>query len=198
MRASLDDHAHLDMRLASYSSLLQLGLAILLFSGCSAAPRLGAADAERAVAQFYQWYVPLAHDSTDAGMRAVRERSAFFPTSLVVALRADSLANALSPDEVVGLDGDPFLNSQDPCERYAPIGTVQRDTQFFVAVRGSGGCASHDAPDVTVEVTPVEGHPVFTNFIYSLKPRDNLVSMLADLAGARRSPRPEKSTHPRM
>jgi hypothetical protein len=90
------------------------------------------------------------------------------------------------------------LNSQDPCERYAPIGTVQRDTQFFVAVRGSGGCASQDAPDVRVEVTPVEGHPVFTNFIYSLKPRDDLVSMLADLAGARRSPRPEKSIHPRM
>jgi hypothetical protein len=186
------------MRLASYSSLLPLSLAVLLFSGCSAAPRLGAADAERAVAQFYQWYVPLAHDSTDAGMRAVRERSAFFPTSLVAALRADSLASARSPGEVVGLDGDPFLNSQDPCERYAPIGTVQRDTQFFVAVRGSGGCASHDAPDVTVEVTAVDGRPVFTNFIYSSKPRDNLTSILGDLAGARRSLRPEKSTYLRM
>jgi hypothetical protein len=170
----------------------------LLVSGCSAASRLGAADAERAVAQFYQWYVPLARDSAEADMRAVRERSAFFPASLVAALRADSLATAQSPDDVVGLDGDPFLNSQDPCKRYAPIGTVQRDTQFFVAVRGSGGCASHATPDVTVEVTPVNGHPVFTNFIYSSKPRDNLVSMLSDLAGARRSPRPDSSTHPRM
>ena len=162
-------------------------LATVLAAACARTTTLTGDDAERAVAEFYAWYVPLAHDSSDGGMHAVRDRPVLFLPSLVTALREDSVANAQSKGDVVGLDGDPFLNAQDPCDKYAPVNTASRSGVFLVAVRGSGGCAAHTTADVTVEVTPIQGRPVFTNFIYSSATRDNLVSTLADLAAARRS-----------
>src|SRR5689334_22148325 len=63
----------------------------------------------RAVQAFYDWYTPRASEA-GAGpswMRALRERRTSFAPALVTALRRDSAASARSPDEVVGLDGDP-------------------------------------------------------------------------------------------
>jgi hypothetical protein len=138
------------------------------------------------VADFYQWYVPLVRSGPDAQARALQERAGSLSPALIQALRADAAASATSPDEVVGLDGDPFLNAQDFCDRYDTIGPTEKNAKFLVAVRGSGGCAAHTAADVTVEVTPIEGRPVFTNVIYSAAARDNLVERLADLAAERR------------
>jgi hypothetical protein len=160
---------------------------VLAAADCtSSLPPVSGGDAERAVADFYQWYVPLARGGPDAEARALRERAGSFSPALVKALGADAAASAKSPDEVVGLDGDPFLNAQDFCDRYDTIGTTQKDARFLVGVRGSGGCAAHTTADVTVEVTPIDGRPLFTNFIYSPSARDNLVERLADLAAERR------------
>jgi hypothetical protein len=159
----------------------------VVVAGCNSATKGPTIeDARRSVADFYTWYVPLARSTPEADMRAIRERQASFSTGLVEALRADSIARAGSPSEVVGLDGDPFLNSQDPCDRYAPIGASERDGRFFVEILGSGGCASHTAADVTVEAMPTDHGLVFTNFVYSSKPRADLLSTLSDLAAARR------------
>jgi hypothetical protein len=159
-----------------------------LVAGCTSAKtsQPTADDARRAVADFYSWYVPLARGTPQADMRAVRERPSTFSPQLVDALRADSVASAASPSEVVGLDGDPFLNSQDPCEQYAPVNSSERDGHFFVDVLGSGGCAAHTTPDVTVDVAPVAGRLVFNNFIFSSKPRADLLATLSDLAAARK------------
>ena len=119
-------------------------------------------------------------------MQAVRERPALFSTDLVTALRADSTASAQTPSEVVGLDGDPFLNAQDPCDHYSSNGVAELGGHFLVQVVGAGGCAAHTTADVTVEITPTNGRLVFTNFIYSSRDRDNLVATLADLAATRR------------
>jgi len=174
------------MRRLSVLTSLSILLAVAPVAACSRQKVFAASDAQRAVAEFYAWYSPLANDSVDAAMRAVRDRSTLFPQSLVKALRDDSLASAQSTDEVVGLDGDPFLNSQDPCDKYSPTATTSRAGKFFVDVQGAGGCSAHSEADVIVEVTPVKGRPVFTNFTYSPAARDNLVALLADRAAARR------------
>ena len=161
-------------------------VATLLMLACTrSGPTISADSARRAVDGFYGWYVPMQKQTPGATMRAVHDRAALFSPALAAALRADSVASAASPNEVVGLDGDPFLNAQDSCDRYASAGVAEVGDRFLVQVLGSGGCPDHTAADVTVEVTPTNGNPVFTNFIYSPRDRDDLMSLLAYLDSTR-------------
>jgi len=161
--------------------------ALSLIACSSSTPALSADSARQAVDEFYGWYVPIQKQTGNANMRAVHDRAALFSPELVAALRADSVASAASPGEVVGLDGDPFLNAQDACDRYSSAGVAELGNRFLVQVLGSGGCPEHTTADVTVEVTPANGNPVFTNFIYSPRDRDNLVSLLTYLDSTRRA-----------
>ena len=166
-----------------------LCLAQMIVAGtvsAQSAPRPSAAAATRAVASFYAWYVPMARSDPGPAMRALRERRAQFSTAIVDALRADSLATAQGGEEIDGLDADPFLNAQDPCEEYRPIRTVRRGRSYWVDVRGTGGCAPHDAPDVTVAIIWRAAQPVFVNFRYSPRRGDDLLSHLHELADRRR------------
>ncbi len=167
--------------------MILLALAALLSAHLT--PPDSAADsakiARAVVARFYTWYVPLASHTTGADMRALRDSRWHFDPALAKALRADLAAAARSPDEIVGLDMDPFLNSQDPCDRYAPIGVRHQGGNYFVAVRGSGGCAARAEADVTVQLVFRGGNAVFLNFLYSSKPKDDLLSLLATLAASR-------------
>jgi hypothetical protein len=164
-------------------------LALTALLSVHVAPPSGTADsakiAQAVVARFYAWYVPLAAHTPGADVRALRDSRWHFDPALAKALRADAAAAARSPDEVVGLDMDPFLNSQDPCDRYSPIAVRQRNGNFFVAVRGSGGCAAHTEADVTVQVVFRGANAVFLNFIYSRNPKEDLLSLLATLAADR-------------
>jgi hypothetical protein len=99
-------------------------------------PALSADSARRAVDEFYGWYVPMQKQTRGADMRAIRDKPALFSSELATALRADSVASAASPGEVVGLDGDPFLNAQDACNQYSSAGVVEIDGRFLVQVLG--------------------------------------------------------------
>ena len=149
-------------------------------------PRPSAAAATRAAASFYAWYVSIARSDPGPAMRAVRERRAQFSTAIVDALRADSLATAQGGEEIDGLDADPFLNAQDPCEEYRPVRTIRRGRAYLVDVRGTGRCATHDAPDVTVAIVWRAARPVFVNFLYSRSAGDDLMWRLHELADRRR------------
>jgi hypothetical protein len=84
------------------------------------------------------------------------------------------------------------LNSQDPCDRYAPTGIRRDGTSWLVDVRGSGGCEAHQTTDVTLRVAFQSGHVVFANFIYSRTADDDLQHVLAHLAierAKKRAPR---------
>jgi len=179
---------------AAFAAVRMTMGAISLIACTKSSPALSADSARRAVDEFYGWYVPIQKQTARADMRAVHDRGALFSSQLVTALRADSVASAASPGEVVGLDGDPFLNAQDACDRYSSAGVAEVGGRFLVQVLGTGGCAAHTTADVTVEVTPTNGNPVFTNFIYSPRERDDLVSLLAYLDSTRRAgkPKPQK------
>lgn len=70
---------------------------------------------------FYAWYVPIAAaDSREAPFVTVlRKRRELLTPLLFAALKADNDAQTKAPHDLVGLDADPFLNSQDPCAGYA-------------------------------------------------------------------------------
>ena len=118
-------------------------------------------------------------------MRALHDPRWHFNPALVTALRADSAASVANPGEVVGLDMDPFLNSQDPCNRYAPTAVRRDGATFLVDVVGSGGCPSHREPDVTVRIAFRGTTPVFVNFLYLKPANDDLLHLLAQLASER-------------
>jgi hypothetical protein len=134
-----------------------------------------------AVQRFYDWYVPVASRvEGPAWMEALARKQFTFAPVLVEALRADSVAQAKSDDDEEGLDGDPFLNAQDPCRRYVARAVRHRGTSYLVDVLGSGGCAKHTTPDVVVEVVPQGGKLVFVNFHYPDDESD-LVAVLKNL-----------------
>ncbi len=87
---------------------------------------------------------------------------------------------------------DPFLNSQDPCDRYAPIAVRGVGKNYLVDVRGEGGCPKHSKADVTVRVAFAGGNPVFVNFIYDSKIAPDLMTLLAQLAMERATRRPHR------
>jgi hypothetical protein len=156
-------------------------------------PAIDSARAAReAVARFFAWYVP-ASQRAGADMRALHDSRWHFDPALVAALRADSAATSASPDEIVGLDMDPFLNSQDPCDRYAPTAVRRDGSTFLVDVVGSGGCEAHREPDVTVRVAFRGTTPVFVNFLYPKPANSDLLAELAQLA-ADRAKKPRRSS----
>jgi hypothetical protein len=120
------------------------------------------------VQELYGWYVPKALDDSTgpASERALKYRSYVFSSELFRALKEDSDAQARISGYIVGLDFDPFLNTQDPCERYELGGITQNGETYRIEVFGVCSGTRHEKPDVIAEVARRNGRLVFTNFIY--------------------------------
>jgi hypothetical protein len=165
----------------------RLFVALLLLTQQPTHPPMDSSRVARdAVARFYAWYVPTSANAAEVDMRALRDKRWHFSPAIAAALRADSVAAARSPGEIVGLDMDPFLNSQDPCSGYAPTSVRRSGKTFLVDVHGTGECARHAGPDVTVRVEFKGTVPVFANFIYPKPASDDLLHLLAQLAADRK------------
>lgn len=131
------------------------------------------------VQRFYTWYVPK-HGLEDV---LKYRRSALTP-ELYGALKEDLAASAKNPDEVVGLDFDPFLNAQDVAERYVLGKVTAKGATFWVGIYGIWSGKKSDKPDVTAEVACKEGKCLFVNFHYGkteLPENENLLSVLKAL-----------------
>ena len=119
------------------------------------------------VESFYNWYAPLAQNEKirRSWEKAIRLRTSAFSPSLAHMIEEDAAAQA-SCDELVGLDFDPFLYSQDPAERYE-VGQITRSGDYFRAeiYRVERGRRS-DKPDLTAAFLHKEGRWFFVNFYY--------------------------------
>jgi hypothetical protein len=120
----------------------------------------------RLVQRFYDWYLPQVANphGQDVMMKAATHGPIPFDPQLVRWLRIDSTARARAKGEIDGLDGDPFLNAQDPCDTYTVQSVRTQGAHFLVDVLGHGGCAAHTKPDVTVELTLKAGQWTVTEF----------------------------------
>jgi len=160
------------------------GLLLLLGLACNpagSAPDPDLASASQFVRAFYQWYVPAAQAGTGL-QRAMQDSSALFAPALVRAVQADGEAQAKNSDEVVGLDGDPFLDAQDFCPAYE-VGSARRDAgAVLVEVRGNCAGRTDSLPDVLAELHGGPGAWVFTNFRYPGRGSD----LMKDLEELRR------------
>jgi hypothetical protein len=141
------------------------------------------------VQNFYHWYVPIAHREDlkgPASNLALKHKASAFSAGLYQALKADSEAQATSK-ELVGLDFDPFLNSQDPDPRYDVRAVKHAGQHCSAEVYGVGDSEKKTQPDVVAELIRAGEDWKFTNFEYpSLK--TDLLQVLTQLAADRRKP----------
>ena len=117
---------------------------------------------------FYSWYVPeaLKTEEAPAWNVALKYKRDVFSATLFQALKEDSDAQAKASGEIVGLDFDPFLNTQDPCDGYV-VGTVtSQGAGYRIDVYGVCSGKRDERPDVVAEVARQGGSWVFTNFLY--------------------------------
>lgn len=149
--------------------------------GSKTDPTLGSATAF--TKSFYAWYVPKAEKGMGVQL-ALGDSAYLFDSSLVAALRADSEAQAQDSNEVVGLDGDPFLNAQDFCQSYE-IGSARHDsTRVLVDVFGVCDGKRDTRPVVVAELVPRGASWIFMDFQYP-EAHSSLERTLAELAKSR-------------
>jgi len=138
-------------------------------------------DSARNFAQeFYSWYVPIALNgsSVAASDIALKKRSSAFGPELRQALKEDSAAQAKSPGEIVGLDFDPILNSQDPEDRYEVGKVTRKGDSYWVEVYGVRSGKRIEPPAVLAELVRKNGHWTFVNFHYPGPYGNDLLSIL--------------------
>jgi hypothetical protein len=134
---------------------------------------------------FYDWYVPKALKvNVRPANLVLKYKSSAFSPELVRALQEDSEAQAKSPHQLVGLDFDPFLNSQDPSQRYVVGNVTVKGDRYWVEVYSITLGKRSPKPDVVPELMLKDGQWIFMNFHYGKSERsadENLVSTLKAL-----------------
>lgn len=138
------------------------------------------------VRNFYRWYVPFARAEHErpAFELALKRDASLFSVELTNALLADAAAQAKVSGEIAGLDCDPFLNSQDPDERYELGEVIKKGEHHFLALHGMIGVRKQPKPVVIAEVEKKSGRWIFVNF-HSPEGGD-LISVLKNLDAMRR------------
>ncbi len=154
-----------------------LGLQSFRANARQAKAPFAATSPRRFVQGFYDWYLPQAFNGKgDPEEDALKSKKALFSPELFRALMDDRKAQSKDPSEVVGLDFDPFLNSQDPAKHYSVGKTEHKGQDWLVSVYSS---YSTKEPAVTAQVERSNGGWRFTNFLYGKG--DNLLLVLRKL-----------------
>jgi len=168
------------------SLLLGLGL---LSSAVTQRPAAEDLAVLKFVQGFYDWYTPVAlgEHSVPADVLALKSRRSDFTVKLARALAADEAAQAKASGEIVGLDFDPFLNSQDPDKRYQVGKIMHTGQRFLVEIHGVVDGKAVAKPEVVADVVRVGGKYRFENFLYP-ENGGNLLSVLKTLAAERHRP----------
>ena len=130
---------------------------------------------------FYDWYVQLNQKSSDGSQMDTALKNKHWPMSqaIVTALDADTAAQAKSPDDIVGIDFDPFLAAQDTCFPYKAGKVTKTGSRYQVEVFDSNCSDPHpEQPTVIAVVEERKGTLTFMNFVY---PGDTGTDLLSEL-----------------
>jgi hypothetical protein len=163
--------------------MLVIPIALLLSTALPPRPPPPAGEAPEAqsvrafVQGFYDWYAKKAAKQP-ALETALKARRADFSPDLVRDLNADIAAGAKAKGEIVGLDFDPFLASQDPVSRYDIVSIEKKGDTYWVGIHDpSPGNQAHPV-DLFAEVAKSEGRWVFVDFNYPQDPSRGLLEIL--------------------
>jgi len=140
--------------------------------------------------EFYDWYVPFTQKRLHmpAFNMALKWKADVFSSELLQALRTDAEAQARVKGEIVGLDFDPFVGSQDPADHYEARQPTLEGGKCTVEVwRASptDRAAKLNRPEAVAELKEQNGQWRFVNFRYPIGGPD-LLRLLANLREERR------------
>ena len=175
------------------STHISLCLALFVLFGCSSPSSIKKSnpldDGKRFTQEFYDWYVSHVVGKSEgaAWEMVLRQRPASFGQELLRSLEEDADARAQSSDRIVGIDFDPFLNTQDPASRYKVEKFEQRRGTYFAQICGEG--QGSPQADVIAELEHTSKGWAFVNFHYpnaNSKEAQNLRALLTSLSASRR------------
>ncbi|MBS2005622.1 MAG: hypothetical protein JST01_01185 [Cyanobacteria bacterium SZAS TMP-1] len=153
-------------------SLKSLSCGAVAFIACSswaqAKDSAVEASCRNFVQSFYAWYVPPAKSGVERSSDdALKLKKGDFDAELRRALKEDSDAQAKVPGEIVGLDMDPFLNTNaEPYEHYTVGKVTANGANYWAEVFGTTKGKKTDKPVVTPELSYKDKHWQFVNFHY--------------------------------
>ncbi|MBX9688707.1 MAG: YbjP/YqhG family protein [Candidatus Obscuribacterales bacterium] len=141
------------------------------------------------VQDFYNWYFakttsPIPKNSSPLDIALKLKKDAFSP-ELLRQLKADIDAQTKVPDEIVGLDFDPILNTQSQADRYQVGNVTAKGKSFLVEVYGFWDKKKSPKPDVIPELISKDGKWQFVNFRYQNSGDSDLLSVLKTLRAER-------------
>jgi hypothetical protein len=149
-------------------------IACCLFLPCSLqaqakSPHESSKSARVFVQNFYNWYVPIqgARDYRSAWLLILKSKKPMFSQELIEAIGNDIKAQDKSDAEggdIVGIDWDPFLSTQDPAEHYVAGNVYRKAGNYRIAVHRVESGKKLRKPDVVVELAFSDGHWMFINF----------------------------------
>jgi len=147
-----------------------------------------AQSCKKFVQDFYDWYFDRLNSQIakktegPSTYDVLRLKPQVITPRLRTMLEEDVKAQSKSPDEVVGLDLDPFINAQDWEGKYWTGNVTLNGENCRVAVWGTDSGAKYEIVDPELKLE--NGQWVFVNFHYpgSETPRDeNLIALLTGL-----------------
>jgi hypothetical protein len=97
---------------------------------------------------------------------ALKYRRYVFSRHLFLLLSEDSEAQRKAGKDIVGLDFDPFLDTQDPGERYVVRRITTKEDKCWADVHGVWSEEESATPSVTPELMLQNSRWVFVNFRY--------------------------------
>lgn len=172
-------------------ALLLLLACIPLYPQTSPAPAATESSCQKFVQDFYNWYLPKAKTAKgDPDALVLKEKPTFLSRELFKALKEDSDAQAKDKSgDIVGLDFDPFLNSQDDSFQKCAAGkAVIQGSSCRIDVSCNFPKQKSEQP-FTPELQFTGGHWVFVNFHYMVDGKAyDLLKMLKDLREDRQKP----------
>lgn len=120
------------------------------------------------VQDFYDWYAPIAYRQKNSlpWETAIALKSSLFSTKLNVLLNIDKHTGAKLDGTYVSLDVDPFLNTDNPCERYIVGDVIEYDKSFRVGVQAICHGKLRQKNSLQAEVIKKKDHWQFVNFHY--------------------------------
>ena len=131
------------------------------------------------VQKFYDWYLKKtqANKGTPGWSFLLDTPPATLSPDLISALKEDAEAQRKVKDDIVGLDFDPFLNSQDPCSSYVVGKVSSKAEHYLVEVYCTQKGRKESKPAVVADVIQKNGQWLIVNFQY-VGPDDTMLSML--------------------
>lgn len=178
------------VRFISVALVWSLATAVSLAQGAKS----GSSDVDGScrdfVQAYYDWYVPKINAALETAHKTRKPpardlglgyKDGAFSAELIRALREDFDAQAKVRGEIVGLDFDPFLGSQDPCERYVAESVTPKGGSYWVEVFDICSGKKSDKPSVIPELQQRAGQWVFTNFHYGKAAWSDDVNLLSTL-----------------